>query len=417
MSKYIITGGKSLDGTVSIRGAKNSVLPLLAASILTDEQVIIHNCPEITDVTNMVKMLQIMGVKVSKTDSTIILDPNAVSSHIISPDLAREVRSSLFLLGPIIGRLKQGKASYPGGCDIGLRPIDIHIKGLSELNVKIEERNGFIECDGTDIKGADIMLDYPSVGATENIMMAAVTAPGTTIIRNAAKEPEIIDLQDMLVRMGGKIRGAGQNVIYIEGVKKLHGAEFTPIPDRIVAGTFVIAAALCGGKVEISNTEPEHISSLLVKLSKTSCKIEVKNDRIYITNNKRLKSLGYVETMPYPGFPTDLQAQTMVLEAVSNGTSVIVENIFETRFKHVPELVKMGAQITVKGRNAFIRGVEKLYAADVRATDLRGGVALVLAGMKAEGVTVVHDIHHIDRGYENLEFYLNRLGADIKRET
>ncbi len=416
MSKYIINGGNTLDGTVNIHGAKNSVLPLLAASILTDEQVIIHNCPEITDVANMIKMLQIMGVKVRKEDSSLVIDSSALNSHIISPDLAREVRSSLFLLGPIIGRLKQGKAAYPGGCDIGLRPIDIHIKGLTELNVKIEERNGYIECDGTNIKGADLMLDYPSVGATENIMMAAVTAPGVTIIRNAAKEPEITDLQDMLVRMGAKISGAGQNVIYIEGVRKLHGTEFTPIPDRIVTGTFVIACALCGGKVEIAGAEPEHISSLLVKLSKTACKIVINNDRIYIANNRRLKSLGYVETMPYPGFPTDLQAQTMVLESVAYGTSVIVENIFETRFKHVPELVKMGASITVKDRNAFIKGVERLYGAEVRAGDLRGGVALVLAGMKAEGVTTVSDIYHIDRGYENLDGTLRSLGADIIRE-
>jgi UDP-N-acetylglucosamine 1-carboxyvinyltransferase len=416
MSRYIILGGRTLDGTVNIRGAKNSVLPLLAASILTDEQVIIHNCPDITDVWNMIRMLQLMGVKVRKEADSIIIDPTEIGSHIISPDLAREVRSSLFLLGPIIGRLKQGKAAYPGGCDIGLRPIDIHLKGLRELNVKIEEKNGFIECDGREIKGADIMLDYPSVGATENIMMAAITAPGVTVIRNAAKEPEIVDLQDMLVRMGAKVAGAGHNVIHIEGVTKLKGTEYTPIPDRIVAGTYVIACALLGGKLEITGAEPEHISSLLVKLSKTSCKIEINDDRIYIANNKRLKSLGYVETLPYPGFPTDLQPQTMVLESVSNGTSVIVENIFETRFKHVSELVKMGAHITVKGRNAFIWGVDRLSGAEVRANDLRGGAALVLAGLKAEGVTVVNDIHHIDRGYENFDGILNGLGAEIKRE-
>lgn len=417
MSKYIIQGGKTLDGTVNIRGAKNSVLPLLAASLLTDQQVIIHNCPDISDVANMIRMLEAMNVRVSRENSSIIIDSSNLNSHIISPDLAREVRSSLFLLGPILGRMKQGKASYPGGCDIGLRPIDIHIKGLSELNVSIHEKMGYIECDGTNMKGADIMLDYPSVGATENIMMAAVTAPGLTIIRNAAKEPEIIDLQDMLVRMGAKVSGAGHNVIYIEGVKKLHGTEYTPIPDRIVAGTFVIAGALCGGKLEIIGAEPEHISSLLVKLSKTACKIDIKNDRIYISNNKRLKSLGYVETMPYPGFPTDLQAQTMVLESVSSGTSVIVENIFETRFKHVPELARMGASITVKGRTAFVRGVEKLYGADVRANDLRGGVSLVLAGLKAEGTTTVSDIYHIDRGYEHLSDILINLGADIIRES
>ena len=416
MSKYIINGGNILNGTVNVRGAKNSVLPLLAASILTDEQVILHNCPNITDVANMIKMLQAMGVVVSRENGNIIINSSTLDSFIISPDLAKEVRSSLFLLGPILGRLKQGKASYPGGCEIGLRPIDIHIKGLSELNVHIEEKSGYIECDGTKMRGADIMLDYPSVGATENIMMAAVTAPGYTIIRNAAKEPEIIDLQDMLFKMGAKIKGAGNNVIYIEGVEKLHGTEHTPIPDRIVAGTYVIACAVCGGNIELTNVDPEHISSLLVKLSKTTCKIDVKNDRIYVSNNRRLKSLGYVETMPYPGYPTDLQAQTMVLEAVACGTSIIVENIFETRFKHVPELVKMGAIITVKDRYAFIRGVEKLHGAEVRASDLRGGVALVLAGLKADGTTIVNDISHIDRGYENLEENLRIIGADIRRE-
>jgi UDP-N-acetylglucosamine 1-carboxyvinyltransferase len=415
MDKYIINGGKMLNGSIRISGAKNSVLPLLAASILTEEQVILHDCPKITDVSNMIKMLELMDVKVVRDGDTLIIDSSGLNSHIISPDLAREVRSSLFLLGPIIGRLCQGKAAYPGGCDIGLRPINIHITALKELNVKIEEKNGFIECDGRDIKGADLMLDFPSVGATENVMMAAVTAKGRTIIRNAAKEPEIVDLQNFLIRMGAKIAGAGQSVIYIEGVEKLHGTDYTPIPDRIAAGTYVLACAICGGKVELNNVEPEHISPLLLKLSKTSCKLDIKDGRIYVQNNKRLRSIGYVATMPYPGFPTDLQGLTMVLEAVSNGTSVIVETIFETRFKHVPELNKMGAEITVKDRNAFVRGVEKLYGAEVRATDLRGGVALVLAGMKAEGTTIVDDIYHIDRGYERLEELLTGLGADIKR--
>lgn len=416
MSKYIVNGGRKLNGAVRVLGAKNSVLPLLAASILTDDTVVLNNCPDISDVSNMIKMLQAMGVKVDREGNSIIIESNKIESYVISSDLAREVRSSLFLLGPILGKLKKGKASYPGGCDIGLRPIDIHIKGLRELNVEINERMGYIECDGTNMHGADIMLDYPSVGATENIMMAAVTAKGETIIRNVAKEPEIIDLQNMLVKMGAKIKGAGESLIYIEGVEKLHGTEYTPIPDRIVAGTYIIACAICGGKIEVIGVEPEHISSLLAKLSKTTCNIDIGNDRIYISSDKRLKSFGYVETMPYPGFPTDLQAQTVALESVSAGTSVIVENIFETRFKHVPELIKMGASITVKGGTAFVRGVEKLHGANVRAYDLRGGAALVLASLKAEGTTIINDIHHIERGYERLDEKLNLLGADIVKE-
>lgn len=413
MSKYIINGGKKLYGKVNINGAKNSVLPLLATCLLTDEPVIIHNCPEISDVRNMCKIIVNLGCKVTHEKDTIILDSSDMFCNEIPIDLAKELRSSLFLMGSLLTRCRKAKIAYPGGCDIGLRPIDIHLKALQELNIKIEEKYGYIYCSVDKIKGADIQLDIPSVGATENIMMAAVMAEGKTTVRNPAKEPEIVDLQNLLNKMGAKIKGAGSSIIEIEGVKKLHGGEHIPISDRISAGTYLIAGAVCGGEIEIDNINPEHIFSLTSKLNKNSCKITSLNDKIIISSDGRLNSLGKVETMYYPGFPTDLQAQLMTLSCVCKGTTKIVENIFETRFNHVPELIKMGADIVVEGRMAVVNGVDRLSGADVYAKDLRGGAALVIAALSAQGLTTVNDIYHIERGYENFEDNLAKLGAEI----
>ena len=415
MKEYIIDGGLPLDGQVNICAAKNSVLPLMAASILTDEIIVLHDCPDISDVESMIKILEGLGSKIIKNGRDLVIDNSAVNNMQIPGSLAKELRSSVFLLGSLLSRLKQAKVAYPGGCDIGLRPIDIHIAGLRELGIDIQEQGGYIICNSQNASSADIVLDLPSVGATENLMMSAVFLKGKTVIRNCAKEPEISDLQRFLNTMGAKVRGAGSSVIVVEGVDKLHGTEYTPIPDRIVAGTYLIATAMCGGNVELINVNAEHISSLISKLSKTTCKIYIKNDRILIKSRGRQKSLDCIETMYYPGFPTDLQSQMMAMQSISKGTSVIVENIFETRFKTAGELKKLGADITIKGRVAVVRGVKELIGGEVVATDLRGGASLVLAGLAAKGQTIVRDIHHIDRGYEDMSRIFASLGANIRR--
>ena len=415
MKEYIINGGQPLDGALEIKGAKNSILPLMAASILTDEITVLHNCPNISDVDSMINILEGLGSKIIRSGRDVIIDNSMTDKSEIPASLAKELRSSVFLLGSLLSRHKKAKVAYPGGCDIGLRPIDIHITGLRELGIEIQEQGGYILCNCLNAKSADIVLDLPSVGATENLMLASVFIKGKTVIRNCAKEPEIVDLQKFLNTMGAKIRGAGSSVIVVEGVDKLHGIDYTPIPDRIVAGTYLIAVAMCGGNVELSGVNPEHISSLISKLSKTTCKVHIKNDRILIRSKGRQKSLECIETMYYPGFPTDLQSQIMAMQTVSRGTSVIVENIFETRFKTASQLKKLGADITIKGRVAVIRGVKELIGAEVAASDLRGGASLVLAGLVAKGTSIVKDIHYIDRGYEDLSVELQKLGANVRR--
>lgn len=416
MSRYIIEGGRLLDGCINVKAAKNSVLPLLAASILTEGKVTLCNCPDISDVTNMLKILTGVGCVVERDDcGHITIDSSDIYCEQIPCVLAKELRSSIFLMGPMLSRMKKAKISYPGGCEIGMRPIDIHLAGLRELGIVINEENGYLDCNAENAHQAQILLDLPSVGATENLIMASVFIEGVTVIRNCAKEPEITDLQNFLNAMGAKISGAGGSMIVVEGVKKLHSVTYTPIPDRIIAGTYAIAAAMCGGCVTLNGVVPEHVSSLTAKLSKTACKLTVKNDRITIRSKGRLKSLERIDTMYYPGFPTDLQTQIMALQTISRGTSVIAENIFETRFKTVPEFKKMGADITVRDRTAVVRGVPRLHGAQVCATDLRGGASLVLAGLAAEGRTVVKDIYHIDRGYEDMSVILSSLGADVTR--
>ncbi len=417
MEKYIINGGNKLYGSVKVQSAKNSVLPILAATVLADEKVEILNIPQISDVRNMVKILGCLGCKTVYDGDGIIIDSSSADCFEIPSALARELRSSVFLLGAVISRFRSAKIAYPGGCDIGLRPVDLHLTGLKRLGVQISEKNGYIICKCDKLRGNEIMLDCPSVGATENIMLAGVKAEGTTIIKNAAREPEIEDLQNFLNRIGAKVSGAGSGTIRIDGVSRLYGCEYQPIPDRIEAGTFLIGAAMCGGEVEADGIYSENISSLIHKLAENGCKININNDKIVLENHTTLTSVKSVETRPYPGFPTDLQAQYTALCCICNGHSIITENLFETRFKYVPELRKMGADVTVIDRNAFVRGIEKFKGATVVAYDLRGGAALVLAGLAGEGRSEVIDISHIDRGYGSFEYKLRKLGADIIRVT
>ena len=415
MDKFIIEGGGKLYGKADIQSAKNSVLPLLAASVLTDEQVTIRDVPAISDVENMLHILTELGCKISRTADSVIIDSVNAVSHEIPARLTKELRSSVFMLGSVLTRFHRAKISYPGGCDIGLRPIDLHLSGLKRLGVRIVEESGYISCSAEKLSGADILLDFPSVGATENIILAAVRAEGLTVIRNAAKEPEIVDLQNFLNAMGGKVRGAGGGTVFVEGVEKLRGVEYTPIKDRIEAGTFLIAAASCGGEIEMDGVPEENIAALLHKLRENGCKIHIKNDRIILRSDGRLFAADLIETTPFPGFPTDLQAQFSALACTAKGTTLVVENLFETRYKYAAELKRMGADITVRGRNAVIRGVEKLHGASMTAGDLRGGAALVIAALKAEGVSSVADLSHIDRGYADFEYKLKKLGARIRR--
>lgn len=415
MDKFIIDGGNKLFGTVSIESAKNSVLPLLAASVLTDEQVIIRHIPAISDAENMLKILQELGCKIRFENDAVVIDGKNAACHEIPARLTRELRSSVFMLGSVLTRFGRAKISYPGGCDIGLRPIDLHLSGLKRLGVDIREENGYILCEAKKLKGADILLDFPSVGATENILLAAVKAEGETVIRNAAKEPEIVDLQNFLCSMGAKVRGAGSGTIVVQGVKVLHGVEYTPIKDRVEAATYLIAAATCGGEVTTEGITEENIAALLHKLRENSCQIHIKSDKITIKSNGILRAAHLVETMPFPGFPTDMQAQYCALAATARGATLVVENLFETRYKYAAELKRMGADVTVRGRTAIVRGVNALHGANVAAGDLRGGAALVIAALKAEGRSVVSDLFHIDRGYAKMAEKFTALGANMTR--
>lgn len=414
MAKYIIKGGKKLEGKIEAESAKNAVLPLLAAACLTDEEVIIKNCPPILDVISMINILKELGVKVRYEGKNLVVNAASMHSFSIPYSLSKELRSSVFMLGALVSRFKSAEASYPGGCDIGLRPIDLHLAGLKQMGVRVGEFGGEIVCKADKLTGGDIYFDFPSVGATENIILAAVLAEGRTVIHNAAKEPEVEDLQNFINSMGGKVAGAGSSVITVDGVKKLHGTEYKPLFDRIEAGTYLVAAAATGGSVEISNCNPEKISALLHKLCDNTCKITLNNDIIYLKSGSIRKSFN-IETLPYPGFPTDMQAQMVALAAVSSGISVIRENIFETRFRHVRELNRMGANIVVKDRVAIVSGVKELSGAKVTAHDLRGGAALVVAGLNARGVTIIEDVRHVERGYYKPEEKFRALGADFEK--
>lgn len=416
MERFYINGGRKLKGEVTVESAKNALLPIIAASVMVDGVTTLHDVPAYTDICAMNDILQYMGASVNFDSGELSIDTRHLKRHDCTVEQAAKIRSSIFLLGPLLARHKVAKVAYPGGCNIGLRPIDIHIAGLKQMGAKIVEKNGYIYAEGSGMKGCDIILDFPSVGATENLMMAAVLTKGRTRIFNPAKEPEIVDLQNFLNLCGAKIVGAGCNMIEIEGVKKLSGREYKTIPDRIIAGTHLLAAAMCGGDITLKNIIPEQIQALISKLSKTACQIDIKNDKIRLRANGRLRTFGEVETAVYPGVPTDLQPQIMALQTISDGTCIVVENLFEARFKHVGELVKLGADIKFKGSVCVVSGKEKLYGADVFACDLRGGAGLVLAGLVAEGYTRVHGLEYIDRGYYKLEDTLTSLGADIIRE-
>ncbi len=418
MEKLIVNGGSRLCGLVKTVSAKNAVLPILAASVMSDGEITLLECPQITDVKVMLDILKRMGcdIHIEQNGSVKINSQSAYLSQ-VPQNISKELRSSIFMMGSILSKFKKAVVSYPGGCEIGLRPIDFHVKGLRALNVNIKEEDGYIFCDGSKMCGGFVHLDYPSVGATENIMMAATLIRGVTVINNAAKEPEIVDLANFINTLGGKIKGAGSDKIEITGVKKLHGGTYKCIGDRIFAGTMLLAGAMTKGELEIEGINYNYLQPLVSKLRESACKIDCFNDKIYMYCKNRLKAIRLTATMPYPGFPTDLQAPLMSSLTTADGTSIIVENLFETRFKHVPELIKMGAEITVKDRVAIVDGVSSLHSAEITAKDLRGGAALVLAALTAEGTTSINEINHIDRGYVSIEKTLNELGAKIKRIT
>ena len=416
MDKIIVRGGKALKGAVKVSGAKNAVLPIIAASILAEEGTcVISDVPALDDVRTICDLLKSMGISLTYENEVLTIDASAVSSVEAPYELVRKMRASFLVLGPLLARMGHARVALPGGCAIGTRPIDQHLKGFEAMGAKIEIGQGFIEAsaDGR-LKGAKIYLDIASVGATENIMMAATLAEGTTVIENAAEEPEVVDLANYLNRMGAKIRGAGTGSIRIEGVEKLKGCVHSVIPDRIEAGTFMVAAAITGGDVFVEGAICDHLKSVTAKLREMGVQVDELENGIRVRRTGKLKAVD-LKTLPYPGFPTDMQSQMMALLLVSEGTSIVTETVFENRFMHVEEFCRMNANIKIEGRSAIVEGGCKLIGTKVKATDLRAGAALVLAGLASEGETVVTGLHHIDRGYVNFAEKLQALGADIER--
>lgn len=418
MEKLIIHGGHELHGRVKISGAKNAVLPIIAATLLAqDKPCVLDEVPYLNDVCTIAEVLRQLGAKVdfNRQQHTWFVDSTVLKTVDAPYDLVRKMRASFVIMGPLLARYGKAKISMPGGCAIGTRPIDLHLKGFEALGAEIEIGHGFISATAPNgLKGTSIYLDFPSVGATENIIMAACMAEGQTILENAAQEPEIIDLANFLNIMGAKIRGAGTNVIKITGVPKLIGHNYTIIPDRIEAGTYMVAVAMTGGDIYIENAISEHLKPVIAKLNEAGVKIEEDIDGIRVSCNKRPKAID-IKTLPYPGFPTDMQAQFMAMLTIADGTGLVTETVFENRFMHVDELKRMGACIKVDGRTSIVEGVPSLNGCQVKATDLRAGAAMVLAGLVANGETEVSYIHHIDRGYDNLVEKLCGLGADICR--
>lgn len=416
MNKIVIKGGNKLNGEVCISSAKNSVLPIIAASILSGDKCTIENAPLLEDVYVICDVLSSVNasVNIDSQENRIVIDTSRISNNEPAGDLVRKMRASFLIMGPMISRFGKFKISLPGGCNIGTRPIDLHLKGFKALGAKVNVDHGYVEAYARKLIGNKIYLDFPSVGATENIMMAAVTAEGETLIENAAEEPEIQDLARFLNNMGAHVRGAGTDMIHITGVKNLKGAVHTPISDRIEAGTFMVAAAISKSKIKITNINECHLKPVIAKLTEMGALMEIEKNSIVIDARGELKPVD-IKTMPYPGFPTDMQAQMMALLCTVKGTSMIAETIFENRFMHVSEMKRMGANIKIDGRTAVIEGIDKLTGAEVKATDLRAGAALILCGLAAEGTTEIIDIHHIDRGYVNIEKKLKALGADIER--
>ncbi len=414
MSYWLVRGGRALNGTVSVQGSKNAALPILAATLLIKEPIRLLNCPMIRDVQNMLRILKTLGCTVVEERGALTVDSCTADSFVLPTALSGELRSSIFLLGSVLSRFGDADAPYPGGCEIGNRPIDLHLKGLKRLGAEVEERGGRIRCRGA-ITGGVVDLDYPSVGATENIMLAACRAKGQTTVRNAACEPEIVDLERFLCACGFRVRGAGTPTVVIDGVPEGHGTAFRIMPDRIAAGTYLIAGAITGGDVTVTDLDPETVDTLLFKLAECGAEVTRKADAVRV-RAKALRGVGFTETRPYPGFPTDLQPQLFTLLSVSEGTSVLVENVFENRFKHAQELKKMGAENRILDRTAIITGVRKLHGACVTAHDLRGGAAMVLAGLFAEGDTKVLHAERIERGYESMDSVIGLLGGSVTRK-
>jgi len=418
MGKFIVTGmAEGLRGSVRISGSKNAVLPILAACLLTEERCEIYNVPRLSDVVHMVELLQEMGAQAVFDEEKELVTVRAVKIQQGEGgyEAAQTMRASFLAAGALLGRCGQAKLPFPGGCQIGSRPIDLHLKGFQVMGVKSKQEHGMVELTAKHLKGGEIYLDFPSVGATENILLAAVLAKGETVIRNAAAEPEISDLADFLRKMGAEITGEGTDTISVQGVKKLHGAVHRVIPDRIEAGTFMAAAAITGGDILLENVEEEHLKPVIAKLAECNVKTEIRGKGLRVYRKGKLHPI-QLKTMPYPGFPTDMQAQFMSLMAVAKGTSVITETVFENRFLHAGELQRMGADIKIDSRSAVIEGVEGLTGTKVRATDLRAGAALILSALAAKGDTEISDIYHIERGYYDIEGKLRKLGADIRRE-
>lgn len=415
MEQYIVKGGNPLNGVVEISGAKNAALAIIAGAIMTEETVVIENLPDVRDINVLLDAIQDIGAIVDRTDRHCVkINGGTIDSVVVDGERIKKIRASYYLVGALLGRFGHAEVVLPGGCNIGSRPIDLHIKGFKALNAEVDINHGFIQASAEHLTGNHIYLDVASVGATINVMLAATLADGSTIIENAAKEPHVVDVANMLNSMGANIKGAGTDVIRIKGVEKLHRTEYSVIPDQIEAGTFMFAAAITGGNVLVQNVIPKHLEAITAKLLEIGCSIEEYDDAVRVIGVKELKTT-HVKTLPYPGFPTDMQPQIVVALSLAGGTSVVTESIFENRFKYVDELSGMGAKIKVEGNTAIIDGVDKFTGAQISAPDLRAGAALVLAALAAEGISVVDDIVYIQRGYENFEKKLQGLGAVISK--
>ncbi|GAB6172791.1 UDP-N-acetylglucosamine 1-carboxyvinyltransferase [Paradesulfitobacterium aromaticivorans] len=414
MNKFLIKGGKPLKGTVTVSGAKNAVLPIIAASLMTADPVILEEAPDLIDVSVMTEVIESLGARVTRHGSQLHIQARVLERIEAPHDLVTQMRASIVIMGALLARQGRVRISHPGGCAIGSRPINWHLKGLEALGAEVRMDHGFLDVKAQTLKGARIYLDFPSVGATENIMMAATLAEGVTVIENAAQEPEIVDLANFINEMGGKVRGAGTSVIHLEGVQELHGTTHTVIPDRIEAGSFLLIAAAVGGDVLVQNVISDHLKPLLAKMVEAGIQVFEEGDGIRISGDGRYQGVD-VKTQVHPGFSTDLQAPFLGMLSRAQGESMVTETIFENRFMHVDELKRMGADIKIEGRTAIIKGVPSLTAAPVTATDLRAGAALILAALTADGTSEISGTHHIDRGYERIEEKLLGLGADIRR--
>lgn len=418
MSELIVNGGHKLRGELLVQGAKNSALPILTSTVLCSSPCLIHNCPDLTDVDASANILSYLGCKVKVENGDAFIDPTSATNFEIPDVLMHEMRSSIVFLGVMCAKLGRAKISFPGGCELGPRPIDMHLSALRQLGVKIDEDHGTLDCktDGR-LVGAHIVLAFPSVGATENILLAAATAIGVTEIVNAAREPEITDLVEFLNSCGADIAGAGNSVIVINGVKELHGCEYRVMPDRIVATTYMTAAAITGGELTLHDCNIENLKPVIPTFTEAGCVIKTYDNELYIKRSGTLKPCKYIRTMPYPGFPTDAQAPVMAMTTVADGTSIFIENIFESRYKHASELARFGAKIKVEGKVAIVDGVKKIFGASVEAADLRGGAALVVAALAADGKSTIKSLKHIDRGYDHIEEKFKSVGAEIVRVT